>query len=240
MLGRFFRLLLAMLVSQILLFLLFGIFLVVLFAPSDEGPPSVKSHSALSVRLSGELIEYPTLPTVPFLNEVPLSQTHILQCLDHAIDDDHIEAAIFDLDFPQLGWGMASELRAAIDRFRGAGKCVYAYADVLDETSLYLASACDSIFVPPHGKVALNGLAFGTLYYKGFLDKIGAHANVHKIGAYKSAPEPYIRKDMSPAARANADWLLDAIWSEFTHTLAEDRSLDSATVREVLSHGTLQ
>ena len=41
------------------------------------------------------------------------------------------------------------------------------------------------------------------LYFKGLLDKLGVTANVYRVGAYKSAVEPYIRNDMSPEAKAN-------------------------------------
>jgi protease-4 len=159
MIGRFLRLFFAIFLSQLLLFFLFllGAFL----GTRGAGPSVLENNSALWIHLSGELIEYPTLPTLPFVNEVPVSQTAILEQLERAATDSHIEAVLLDLDFPEIGWGMANELREAVQRFRQSHKPVYVWAPVLDEVGLYLASACDSVFVPPHGKVALNGLAYG-------------------------------------------------------------------------------
>jgi protease-4 len=114
------------------------------------------------------------------------------------------------------------------------------YADYLDEVGLYLASACDSVFVPPHGKVMLNGLAVDALYFKGLFDKVGVHANVHRIGAYKSAAEPFSRTGMSDAARDNAEWLLDAVWQEFQSAVVADRDIDAAAFEAAVSRGTLQ
>lgn len=240
MLGRFFRLLLALMISQILLFFLFLSAIGVVIATHQDRPPVVHRNSALTVTLSGELIEYPTLPVLPFVNEVPVSQMHILESLERAARDDRIDAVLLELDGPILGWGMANELRQAIERFRATGKEVWAYADALDEVGLYLASACDSIYVPPHGRVLLNGLALGAMYYKGLFDKVGVHANVHRIGAYKSAAEPYLRDDMSRAARDNAGWLLDGIWEEFQSSVAADRGLDRDSLTAAIARGSLQ
>jgi protease-4 len=240
MIGRFFRLFFALLLSQIVLFFLFLFFIGALVAAHSTGPVTIKDSSALWIHLSGELLEYPTLPTVPFLHEVPVSQTAILEQLERAATDPHIESVLLDLDFPSLGWGMANEMRQAIQRFRNSGKPVRAYSAMYDEVGLYLASACDSIFAPPQGKVMLNGLAYGAMFYKGLFDKAGLKADVHRIGAYKSAVEPYVRSSFSEPARRNADWLLDGIWSEFQTTVATDRKLAPAALAPLLAQGTLQ
>jgi protease-4 len=240
MLGRFFRLLLALLVSQILLLVLFLLVLGAVLSGREGGTQSVHRHSALSLQLSGELVEYPTLPVLPFVNEVPLSQTHVLECIERAGRDDKVDVVLLELDFPLLGWGMAWELRQALARFQETGKQVWARADLYDEVGLYLASGCDSVFLPPHGKVMLNGLAFGAMYYKGLFDKIGVRANVHRIGAYKSAAEPYSRSGMSGPARENAGWLLDALWTEFKTAVEHDRELGPGEIEAAIARGTLQ
>src|SRR5262245_11986455 len=133
MLGRFFRLLLALLVSQILLFVLFVVTLGAILSARERDTPVVHRRSVLSLQLTGELPEYPTLPVLPFVNEVPLSQTHVLECLERAARDDRINAVLLELDAPILGWGMACELREALARFRQSGKQVWAHGDYLDE-----------------------------------------------------------------------------------------------------------
>jgi protease IV len=52
--------------------------------------------------------------------------------------------------------------------------------------------------------VAIAGPGGSNLYFKGLLDKLGVTANVYRVGTYKSAVEPYIRNDMSPAAKQNS------------------------------------
>ncbi|MFP1558990.1 S49 family peptidase [Escherichia coli] len=49
--------------------------------------------------------------------------------------------------------------------------------------------------------VDLHGFATNGLYYKSLLDKLKVSTHVFRVGTYKSAVEPFIRDDMSPAAR---------------------------------------
>jgi len=240
MIGRFLRLFLALFLSQaLIMFLCFAFFASVLVSGGDH-TVTVHPQSTLSVRVPGDLIEYPTLPSVPFLNEPPISHVEIVEALDRAAEDDRIESVFLELDTARLGWGMAEELRAAVARFRKTGKSVYAYATVFDEASYYVAAACDSVYLPPHGKLALNGLGLEVLYFKGGLDKLGVKAETHRIGAYKSAVEPYTRTRMSDPARRNAEWLLDDMWEEFRGAVARDRRLGPGAIDELLERGTLQ
>ena len=240
MLGRFLRLLLAMLICQVLI-LCMGLFLVGAAVVSREGgAPVVHEHSTLQLEISGDLVEYATLPDVPFLNDSAPSLTAMVEALDHAATDHRIESVLLDLDFAGLGWGSAEELRGAIGRFRAAGKPVFAFGPVLDEVSYYLAAACDSVYLPPQGKLSMNGLAMESMYYKGLMDKAGVRANMHRIGAYKSAVEPYVRDKMSDPARRNAEWLLDDLWTEFRDAVARDRKLGPGAMDEAAELGTLQ
>lgn len=240
MLARFLRLLLAMIICQVLI-LGMGLFLLGAAVMSREGGvPAVHAHSTLALRISGDLVEYETLPDIPFLNESPPSLTAIVDAVDQAAGDDRIESVFVELDFPALGWAGAEELRGAIARFRAAGKPVFAFGAVLGEVAYYVAAACDSVYLPPQGKLALNGMAMESMYYKGLMDKAGVRANLHRIGAYKGAAEPYLRDKMSDPARRNAEWLLDDLWMEFRDAVARDRKLGPGSMDEVIELGTLQ
>jgi hypothetical protein len=65
----------------------------------------------------------------------------------------------------------------------------------------YLASFANKIWLSPQGEVDLHGFATNGLYYKSLLDKLKVSTHVFRVGTYKSAVEPFIRDDMSPAAR---------------------------------------
>ena len=48
-------------------------------------------------------------------------------------------------------------------------------------------------------------------------------ANVYRVGAFKSAVEPYTRSDMSPEARAAAQSLADALWESWQENVGQAR-----------------
>ena len=117
------------------------------------------------------------------------------------------------------------EIRDAIKNVRAAGKKVYAFSDSMNRGSLFLASACDSIFMPVSSDLTFIGMGSTQLYIKGLLDKLDIRPNIHRIADYKSAAEPVLRTDMSPEAREMYTWLIDSLWKTEMHEIAEDRGL---------------
>ena len=70
------------------------------------------------------------------------------------------------------------------------------------------------------------------MYYKDALDRLEIDWHVFRVGTYKSAAEPFLRRDMSPAAReANLDWMGD-LWSAYVKDVAEARELSPAAITD--------
>ncbi len=92
--------------------------------------------------------------------------------------------------------------RQSPERVRDSGKPVYAVGENYSQgRSFSLASFANKIWLSPQGVVDLHGFATNGLYYKSLLDKLKVSTHVFRVGTYKSAVEPFIRDDMSPAAR---------------------------------------
>ena len=64
-------------------------------------------------------------------------------------------------------------------------------------------------------QVLLPGLASHPVFFAGAFEKFGVGVQVTRVGKYKSAIEPYTRKDMSPENREQLQKLLDDIWGEY-------------------------
>ena len=86
------------------------------------------------------------------------SPTRILAALDNAADDPSIEGLVLRFSGLELGWGRATELRAAILRVRAAGKKVVVHLDGGGDIDFFMASAADQIWLTPSGSVGLDGL----------------------------------------------------------------------------------
>ena len=103
---------------------------------------------------------------------------------------------------------------------RRAGKRVVAYATGYTDDSYQLAAHADEIWLDPLGAVLIAGPGGSNLYYAGLLQRIGVTAHVYRVGAFKSAVEPYTRNDMSPEARQQSQALADALWETWRHDVA--------------------
>lgn len=70
-----------------------------------------------------------------------------------------------------------------------------------------------------------KGLAASPIFYKDLLDKIGVEMQIFKVGTYKSAVEPFIATEMSPANREQITVYLNSIWQQITKDVASSRHI---------------
>jgi protease-4 len=198
-------------------------------AQKAEVPP----HATLIQEIPTEVLEYAPPQQLPF---PPRAATHaqILENLEKARRDPRIERVVLRFDLSDLGWGKMQEIRARVQQLRDAGKPVYAHTPMLTSRSLYLASACDSVFVAPSGFVWLTGLMTERMYLREMLDKVGVTTQISRIREYKAAAEMIERRDMSAEARENADWILADLYDDLLATVARDRRVERARVEQWL------
>lgn len=197
---------------------------------------SVKDHSVLYLNLDTQIIEFPKEDT--FLNEMmgltedpatPLQQ--IITALDRSANDNSIDGLFIDCNGAEAGLAQYSEIRDAVQRFKSSGKWVVSYGDTYDQGDYYVATASDSIFVNPSGIVDIHGLASVNLYFKNLLDKLGVEMQVMRVGAFKSAVEPFILDGPSPEATEMQRLYLDNIWQSVAETIAKSRKVEVENVK---------
>src|SRR3546814_4158204 len=69
----------------------------------------------------------------------------------------------------------------------------------------------------------LTGPGGPNLYFKGLIEKLAINVEVFRVGAFKSAVEPFTRSDQSPEAEAAAQALVNTIWSVWKGDVARAR-----------------
>ncbi len=191
------------------------------------GKPSVPENSVLVLKVSGSLPDYaPDDPTARLFGiSQPQSFTNLLTQLRKAKVDKRVNGVLLDIDFPQIGWGKAEELREAIKDFRASGKPIYSYMEIGMNKEYYIATATEKIYMPPSGDIYVNGFAAEAMFYKGSLDKLGIEADVIQIGPkYKSAPDQYTKDKMGDGQREVINALLDEYFGRLKNGIAEARS----------------
>ena len=194
-------------IKDALVLLLMLLFFGMLYSALSAKPAPVR-EGVLDLDLNGSVVEQPSRRTWSDiaggnrLAEYRLRD--LVQALAKAKDDGRVKVVALDLDgFTGGGATALEDLANAVREVRSAGKPVIAYGVGYTDSSYVLASAASEIWLNPLGAVLISGPGGSNLYYKGLLDKLGITANVYRVGTYKSAVEPYIRNDMSPAAREN-------------------------------------
>ncbi|MFP1779342.1 signal peptide peptidase SppA [Lonsdalea quercina] len=150
----------------------------------------------------------------------------VIDVIRQAKNDRNITGMVMDLsDFVGADQPSLQYIGKALREFRDTGKPIYAVGDNYDQSQYYLASYANKIFLTPQGGIDLHGFATNNLYYKTLLDKLKVTTHIFRVGTYKSAVEPYIRDDMSPAARdADGRWI-NSLWQNYLTTIAANREI---------------
>jgi protease IV len=203
-----------------------------------SGKPSVAKNSVLVLKVSGDLPDYtPEDPTAKLFGMGGgESFSSLLTQLRKAKVDERIGAILVDIQFPQIGMAKADELRDAIKDVRSSGKPVYAYMETGSNKDYYIAAACDKVFLPPSGDLAINGLAANVMFYRGTLDKIGVEPEFIQIGKYKNAPDQYLRKDMADGQREVMNAILDDYFARMTNAIADSRKKTPEDVKAIIDN----
>ncbi|EEC0293247.1 signal peptide peptidase SppA [Salmonella enterica subsp. enterica] len=150
----------------------------------------------------------------------------IVNAIRQAKDDRNITGIVLDLkNFTGADQPSMRYIGKALREFRDSGKPVFAVGENYSQGQYYLASFANKIWLSPQGQVDLHGFATNGLYHKTLLDKLKVSTHVFRVGTYKSAVEPFIRDDMSPAAReADSRWIGE-LWQNYLHTVSANRQI---------------
>lgn len=211
-------------VKDVLVLLFMLIFFGLLYAALSITPNASAGtgSGALLIDLDGSLVEQPRNvdPVALLSNRTSVAGEYrlrdVVRALRAAATDSNVKAVVLDLDrFTGGGQATIADAAAAVDEVRRAGKPVLAYATGYGDDAYQLAAHASEIWLAPIGTVMLTGPGGVQLYYKGLLDKIGVTANIYRVGQFKSAVEPFMRRDQSPDARAANQALADSLWDNW-------------------------
>lgn len=209
--------------------LMFFVMLGVMLATGDE-KQSVSDNSILRIELTGTVVDRST-PDSP-LNQLLGRSNASSQGLDVLIEaiktakgdkrikGIYIEGGTMSSDFATL-----QELRGALVDFKSSGKFIVSYADSYTQGAYYIASVGDRVLINPSGLLDWHGIAMQPMFWTGLMEKVGVKAQVFKVGTYKSAVEPFILKEMSPANREQVESMITDLWKETCTAVATSRKL---------------
>lgn len=161
----------------------------------------------------------------------------LVERLDKAATDTRVKGVVLTIESPAIGRGRAEELRAAIGRIRKAGKPVAAHLIGSDPVHYVVASACDTVAMPPAATLEITGVRTEVTFFKAMLDKLDVDAEILQVGEFKGAGEPLTRTSMSPQLRAQYEQFVGDLYEQLVDRVAADRRLPPEQVRTLIDTG---
>ena len=201
---------------------------------TKESVPEIKDNSVLLIRLDKPIYDREVSDISYLAGAIGgesvgnIGLTEFIYVIQRAKTDSKIKAIMLDLAVLQTGgWATVEEMRQCLADFKTSGKKIYAYGDMMTQSSYYLASVADQIVLNPAGMITLTGLGAEVMYYKDLLDKFDVDVELirPKNNSYKSAGEKYITNSMSQENREQIKTYMSAIWEGVSANIVKDRKL---------------
>lgn len=238
----FFATLTALIVFVIGACLVGFLFLGALIALGQKKPVAVEEGSYLVFDLSTSIVDTPDQNEGfdEFMEAFGGESRHQVQlrqvtrALEAAAGDNAIKGLYLTGSLHGGGFATLKEVREAILAFKASGKPVKAYLAYAATRDFYLASAASEVVLDPYGAVVMPGLASQPMFFAGAFEKFGIGVQVTRVGKYKSAVEPFTRKDMSPENREQVQKLVDDVWKDLTVTVEGARKLPAGALQKVV------
>lgn len=185
--------------------------------------------------MSGEICEIKGTPSVSDVMSGNVTDRRSLGQITAAIyraaHDSRIEGIYVECNGAVAGIASFQAIDEALRYFASRpDKWIVSYADSYTQGNYYAVSGSTELWLNPLGAVDVHGLSATTMFYTGLLDKLGVKMQVLRVGTFKSAVEPYILKDMSPASRMQQEVYMNSIWNAVKDRIAENRKVTPAQV----------
>ena len=158
-----------------------------------------------------------------FIKQLGLND--ILRNIEKATKDDNIKGIYLDLSQIHTGIATVEEIRNALVEFKQSGKFIICYGEGFSQVAYYLATVANEIYLHPDGLIDFKGINADVMFLKETLEKLEIEAQIVRHGKYKSAVEPFMRKDLSEANREQLTEVVNSIWGNFIGKISEARQI---------------
>ena len=198
-------------------------------AASSASSTKVEENSVFVLNLTGVTEERSQDDPSSLLfgdDDMSLGLDEIIDAIHKAKDNEdikgiYIEAGVFGADSP----ASLHAIREALLDFKKSGKWIVTYGDSYTQSTYYLCSVADKIFLNPQGMVDWHGLAAQPYFLKDMLAKFGVKYQLAKVGKYKSAPETMTADKMSEPNREQVTAYMTGIWKVMLDDVSKSRKI---------------
>ena len=220
----------------VLVTLLLGFVCIFGMVLSSESTTEIENNSVLVINLSGPLSERSDKNVMAeFIGNVAsgVSLEDVLSGIEKAKTNKNIKGIYIEAGaFAPNSYASLQEIREALIDFKKSHKWIVAYGDSYTQSSYYLASVANDVYLNPQGMLDWHGLSSQRIYLKDMLAKFGVKMQVSKVGTYKSATEMFTEGKMSDADRQQTSTYLNGIWKYLLKGVSESRNIPIAKLNE--------
>lgn len=206
---------------------------------TEDGAARLPDKMVVYLSLEGDFSDYNLSSPYSLINKPNFR--HVIDAIDHAQIDERVKGLLIIPRGGSLSLAQMQELRAAVKRFRSAGKPAWFYAESMDEGlgSYYLASAVDQIWLQPVGTLSIPGLRAEMPYGRDMLDKVGIEPEFFARKEYKDVFSNFSQRSMPETTRVSVTKMLDDIGGQMIAGIAEDRKKPVEQIRTLINRGML-
>lgn len=197
------------------------------------GSSSIPDQAILQLSLDGKIVDHDAGGALSDMldKDRSVSLEDVLNALRLAKDDERVKGVSIRINSMGASYAAAEEIRKALADFKESGKFVYAYSGLYSQGAYYLSTAADSIFLNPEGSLDFSGISSSSLFFKGFLDKLGVEMQVVRCGAYKSYAESFANDTMSAENREQMGELISSIWESVLDNVSLSRGVSQEELK---------
>lgn len=247
---QFFKMMFASMLGFFLIFIVFGflIFGIMMAAISlgKDKEVSISENTILTINFSEEIKDrsnknpFSGFDFGSFTPKKSLGLNDIVENLKNAKTDKNIKGIFLDLETIKTGIATLEEIRNALLDFKTSGKFIYCYSSNYTQSSYYLASVSDKIFLNPQGGLDFKGLKAEVMFFKGALEKLEIQPEIIRHGKFKSAVEPFMLDKMSDANREQTKTYVFSLWNHFLDGISKQRKISVDELTQIADNFKIQ
>jgi protease IV len=168
-------------------------------------------------------------------------QVSSLHLLDEALDalaaDPAVKGIVLQVEALEMPAGKRAWVAERLAAFRARGKEVVGTAVSARNGEYALLCAADRIAFPRAGRLELTGFLVEATAAGRAFEQLGIRPEFVRRGEHKTAPELFIRAEVSPNQRAALEQFLDERHAELVEAVARGRRLSTTEARARVDQG---
>ena len=223
---------LGFIIAAVICVLLFvGIISAIVSSAGSDKEVKIESNSVLHLKISEPVVDrgsdnpLSNFDLGSFSTKGKIGLNDFLEQIEKAKTDESIKGVFLDVSDIPAGLAAIEEMRNKLIEFKSTKKFIVCYSEYLSQSTYYLASVSDEIYLNPQGFLDFKGLGGELMFFKGALEKLGIEPQIIRHGKFKSAVEPFMLDKMSDENRQQTQTYLFALWQKMLDGISISRKI---------------